>query len=68
MTEPPKSHNEPWTQKELSMLHDMVRDYDRARWLRGQMKWWAIWLLGLPTAILTVWTALDGLLRKIGGH
>lgn len=57
-----------WTQREIEMLHDMVRDYDRARWLRGQAKWWAVWLLGLPTAVLTIWKAMEELLKLIRGH
>lgn len=60
---------QPWTQHEIDLLHDMVRDYDRARWLRGQMKWWAVWLLGVPTAGLSVWKTVEELLRIIrGGH
>lgn len=47
------------------MLHDMIRDYDRARWLRGQMKWWAIWILGVPTAAVSIWKAIDELIHRI---
>lgn len=61
--------NEAWSQHELNLLHDMVRDYDRARWLRGQMKWWAVWLLGVPTAGVTLWQAINELYRlSKGGH
>lgn len=59
----------PWTQRELELLHDMVRDYDRARWLRGQLKWWAVWVFGLPTGALSIWKAIEELLRLLkGGH
>lgn len=61
-----KFDTKPWTNDELVLLHAMVRDYDRARWLRGQMKWWAIWVLGLPTAVVTVWQAIDTILHKLG--
>ena len=41
-----------WSQEDLKNLHDMVRDYGRAKWLRGQLKWWAIWILGVPSAVV----------------
>lgn len=56
-----------WTQHDLDLLHDMVRDYDRARWLRGQLKWWALWVLGLPTGAVSVWKAIEELLHLIKG-
>lgn len=57
----------PWTQREVDLLHEMVQDYDRAKWLRGQLKWWAIWLLGLPTAIVAIWEPLAKIGRFIKG-
>lgn len=59
--------NEPWTQHDLDLLHEMVRDYDRAKWLRGQVKWWAVWLLGLPTLVLTIWEPLARLWKLLRG-
>lgn len=58
---------EEWTQREVDLLHEMVRDYDRAQWLRKQMKWWGIWALGLPTAVLTVWEPLVRLWKLLTG-
>ncbi len=49
---------DPWTQRELSLLHEMVRDYDRAKWFKGQLRWWVMWILGLPALALTVWEPL----------
>lgn len=59
--------SEQWTQRELELLHDMVRDYDRARWLRGQLKWWAVWILGVPTALVSVWKAVEQLVLTLKG-
>jgi len=55
--ERPERQLEEWTQDELELLHEMVKDYDRARWLRGQLKVWLMWVAGLPALILGVWTA-----------
>lgn len=57
----------PWTQDEISMLHDMVRDYDRARWFRRQLKWWAIWVLGVPAAIVMFIEPIDRLIKLFKG-
>jgi len=59
---------EQWTQRDIALLHDMVRDYDRARWLRGQAKWWAVWVVGLPAACVAIWEPLEKLFRMIRGH
>lgn len=56
-----------WTQRELSLLHDMVRDYDRARWLRGQLKWWGLWIVGLPTALVSVYKAIEQIILTMKG-
>lgn len=57
--QPPSAENkEPWTQHELDLLHEMVRDYDRAQWAKGYLKWLIMWLLGLPAFALTVWEPL----------
>lgn len=56
-----------WTPAEVNLLHDMVRDYDRAKWLRGQLRWWALWLLGLPTFVLTVWEPIVRLWKLLRG-
>ena len=64
----PQFSNEPWTQDQLKMLHEMVRDYDRARWLRGQIKWWVVWVLGLPAVALAVWEPIEKLWKLVRGH
>ena len=58
--------HEPLSDSEISALREIVQDFDRAKWLRGQVKWWVIWLLGLPTALVTLWTAMETLLKKVG--
>lgn len=67
--QPPSATSGPeaWTQRDLELLHEMVRDFDRARWLRGQLKWWAVWLLGVPTAGVTLWKAIEELLKAFKG-
>ncbi len=68
MTKPPDSgDHQPWTQHELTLLHEMVRDYDRAKWVRGQVKWWAAWLVGLPALVLTVWEPIVRLWKLFRG-
>jgi len=68
VTPPSKNKAEPWTQEQLDLLHDMVKDYDRARWFRGQLKWWAVWIIGLPAATLAIWEPIEKLWRIIRGH
>jgi hypothetical protein len=63
--EPQNRTPEPWTQHELELLHQMVRDYDRAKWFKGQLKWWGIWILGLPSAALMVWEPLARLWKLL---
>lgn len=79
--EAPRAAPEQWTQRDLDMLHDMVRfyehargplrdmekDYENARWFRRQAKWWALWILGLPAAALTFWEPMEKLLKLIRG-
>lgn len=71
MTEPVNvdddDNKEVWTQRELTLLHDMVRDYDRARWLRGQLKWWGLWIVGLPTALVSVYKAIEQIVLTVKG-
>ncbi len=64
---PDKAAHEPWTQHDLDLLHEMVRDYDRAKWLKGQLKWWIVWLLGLPTGVLMVWEPIVRLWKLLRG-
>lgn len=54
---------EPLDDDEMRMLHDMIRDYDRAKWLRGQARVWLMWAAGLPALILGLWTALIELMK-----
>ena len=65
--DPQKWIPEPWTQRELELLHQMVRDYDRAQWFKGQLKWWVIWVLGLPGAALMVWEPIARLWKFLKG-
>lgn len=41
----------------------MARDYDRAKWLRGQLKWWGIWVLGVPAAVVIFVKSISDLLN-----
>lgn len=70
---PPEHHSrdggpEPWSQRDLDMLHDMIHDYENARWFRRQAKWWALWTLGLPAVILSFWDPIEKLIKLIRGH
>jgi hypothetical protein len=56
-----------WTQQELDLLHQMVKDYEHAVWFRGQLKWWGIWLVGLPAVMLSVWEPIVKLVKLIRG-
>lgn len=68
----------PWTQKDTDILHEMVRDYnvlkeivrdyENARWFRRQAKWWAMWGLGIPAAMLSFWEPIVKLWHIIRGH
>lgn len=62
-----KGETEPWTQRELNLLHEMVQDYDRAQWFKGQLRWWGLWVLGLPAFVLTVWEPLVRLWKLVRG-
>lgn len=42
---------------EIQALRLMVRDYQRAKWLRRQMKYWFVWIIGAPVAIASTWQA-----------
>jgi hypothetical protein len=58
---------DPWTQYELNLLHEMVREYDRAKWFKGQLWWWGGWVLGLPALALTIWEPLVRLWKSLKG-
>lgn len=64
----PQFHNKKWTAEELDLLHDMVRDYGHARWFRGQLRWWGVWILGVPAAVIAFWEPLVKLWNLIKGH
>lgn len=53
----------PLDDDEIALLHEMIRDFDRAKWLRGQLKVWLMWVAGLPALILGVWTAVIELMK-----
>lgn len=46
----------------------MVRDYDRAKWFKGQVRWWGLWVLGLPAFALTIWEPLARLWKLLKGN
>ena len=56
---------EPWTQQDVDLLHEMVRDYGHSRWLRKKVTWWFMWVLGLPSAVLMVWEPVVRLLKLL---
>lgn len=60
-------NNRPWTQREVDLLHAMVREYEFSRILRKRAKWWLLWWLGLPATILAFWDPLERLWRAITG-
>ena len=60
-----KGDFESWTNTEIKTLHDMVRDYDRAKWFKGQLKWWAIWAIGAPTALITLWKSVEQIILTV---
>ena len=51
--------NSQLTDEERDQLREMLRDFDRARYVRAQLKWGIIWLLGLPAAAASIITALS---------
>ena len=59
--------NTPWTQQETHLLHEMVQEYARMRWLKKKVVWWAVWILGLPSAALMVWEPIARLLKILKG-
>ena len=58
---------DPWTQRELKLLHDMVQDYDRAKYFRKQILWWLGLIIGLPALVLTVSEPIVRLWRLLKG-
>lgn len=58
----------PLDDDELVLLHDMIRDYDRARWFRGQLKVWIMWCVGLPAVALGFLQAIDQISKLVKGH
>lgn len=54
-----------WTQHDLDLLHQMVKEYEFSRVLRRRAKWWLLWWLGLPATILAFWEPLEKLWRGI---
>ena len=53
------------SEKEIELLRDMLRDYDRARYMRSQLRWWAIWLLGVPAAFVSLWQSFEAIMTKL---
>lgn len=66
MANPPKGP-EPWTQHELDLLHEMVRDYAAMKLLKRKVWLWGVWIVGLPAAALTVWEPLARLWKLFRG-
>jgi hypothetical protein len=65
--EPQNRTPEAWTQHELELLHEMVRDYSTMKLLKRKIWLWGVWLVGLPAAVLTVWEPLARLLKLLKG-
>lgn len=53
----------PLDDEEIRLCREMARDYDRAKWLRGQLKWWGIWVLGVPAAVVIFVKSISDLLN-----
>lgn len=66
--QPASLRGKSWSQHELDLLHEMVREYENAKWFRGKAKWWALWFLGVPAAVLAFWEPIEKLWRLIKGH
>jgi hypothetical protein len=49
-------------------VREMLRDFDRAKYMRKQVRWFAIWILGLPTALATLIASLSQIIAWIRGH
>lgn len=62
----PEIDPSPWTQEELILLHEMVRGYDRSKWLKSQAKWWFISFLAAPPFFVSLWQAFDWVWHKVG--
>lgn len=54
----------PLTPEECVAIRRILRDDDRARWIKGQARIWATWLVGAPVAL---WAAYDALTKLIAG-
>ena len=50
---------------DAEVLHEMVEDFKRAKWFRGKLKWWGIWVLGLPAAFLAFYKPAEELFRVV---
>ena len=49
----------PLTDEEREQVREMLLAFDRTKYMRGQLKWMVIWLLGLPAAAASIITALS---------
>ena len=47
----------PFTEEEREQVREMLQAFDRTKYLRGQLKWMGLWLLGLPAAAASLITA-----------
>lgn len=52
----------PLEDHEIQSLRLLVRDYQRAKWFRRQLKYWLVWVIGAPVAIVSTWQASSTIL------
>jgi hypothetical protein len=57
-----------FNEDEAKALRELIRDHDRAKWLRGQLRIWILWCLGIPAAVLGFLASVEAIvnaLRKV---
>lgn len=55
----------PLTDAENQAMRRMIRDFERAKWMRRQGKIWLTWIIGAPVAILAAWQASNSILEFV---
>lgn len=55
----------PFTKPERRDVRRVLRWYERREFLRSGLKWWGIWVIGLPTAMVGVWQIVQLLIGHI---
>lgn len=59
---------EPWTQRDIDALHEMVQEFHNMKWFRRKLKWYGFGVLGIPAAILAFWEPVEKLLKLYKAH